>query len=162
MTIFRLLYRNILVECLLFLTLSIQIVSGFTMFFSKTKNTNTLIDKIQIWSGLYLGVFLLIHVSAILIGRYVFLLDTNFHFGAVGLNYFPFNIFFIPYYGLAIIGFFCHIAAAIHKKSKKYFLSITFTGILTAICVLMGFTNNFNGINIPDEYYNLIKNLLPF
>lgn len=93
--------------------------------------------------------------------RHLLNLDTNFYFGVVGLNSFPYNLFFIPYYGLAILSFFGHIAS-IHCKKMKYFIFglspqkqsfviLTFGFILT-IVLFYGLTNHFQGIEIPTEY----------
>jgi hypothetical protein len=92
-------------------------------------------------------------------------LDTNFYFGVAGLNSFPTNLFFIPYYGLAIISFFGHIASIHSKKMKKSFLGLSpnrqatliliFALILT-LTIFYGLTNHFNGVTIPKEYNILI------
>jgi len=99
-----------------------------------------------------------------MIGRFVLDLDTNFYFGVAGLNTFPLNLFFIPYYGFAVIAFFGHISAIHYHKMKveilglsvgqqsKYILII---GIVTAAIILYGLTNGFTGVEIPEEY-NLI------
>jgi len=88
-------------------------------------------------------------------------LDTNFYFGVAGLNTFPLNLFFIPYYGLAIISFFGHISAVHSKKMKskifgidtiKQSYGILVIGIILTLVILFGLTNRFNGIEIPKEY----------
>ena len=118
----RVFYRNPIIETLLLATVLLQIISGIKLFQSKRKNVNGFFDQLQIWTGLYLAIFFLFHVGAVLGGRYLLELDTNFYFGAAGLNTFPFNIFFIPYYGLAILSFFGHIAAVHSIKMKWYIL----------------------------------------
>ena len=161
----RLFYRNILVESILLIAVFIQIFSGLKLFFAKRKSTTTFFDRLQIWSGLYLSFFLVIHVSAVLGGRLVLGLDTNFYFGVAGLNTFPLYIFFAPYYGVAIISFFGHVAAIHSLKMKHTFLGInpsqqakfilTF-GIIFTILTFYGLTNHFNGVAIPAEFDVLI------
>jgi hypothetical protein len=82
-----------------------------------------------------------------------------------GLNSFPTNLFFIPYYGLAIISFFGHIASIHHKKMKKTILGLTpkrqsivalTFGLLLTIAIFYGLTNHFKGVAIPKEYDILI------
>lgn len=157
----RLVYRNIIVETILLVAVFTQIFSGVKLFLSKRKVVNGFYEKLQIWSGLYLASFLLIHVSAVLIGRYVLQLDTNFYFGAAGLNVFPFNLFFIPYYGLAIMAFLGHIAAIHHQKMKRTIFGFTVAqqstfilikGIFITIIIFYGLTNGFTGIEIPEAY----------
>jgi len=158
-------YRNPFFEGLILSAVVVQIVSGFSLVRRKRKNITTRFEKIQVWTGLYLAFFLLIHVSAILTGRYVLHLDTNFYFGAAGLNTFPLNLFFIPYYGLSIVGVSGHVAAIHSQKMKRVVFGLTpgaqsklviYAGIVAAIVILYGFTNQFNGVTVPTEYNILI------
>ncbi|MBO9702448.1 MAG: hypothetical protein J7604_19715 [Sporocytophaga sp.] len=161
----RLFYRNIFIETILLGAILFQIISGLKLFRTKIKTVDTPFEKIQVWSGLYLVVFFFFHISAVMTGRYLFHLDTNFYFGAAGINTFPFNLFFVPYYGLAILSFFGHIAAAHSKKMKSDFLNlgpqgqaraIIGLGILVTILIFCGMTDYFKGINIPEAYGVLI------
>lgn len=161
----RLVYRNRIVESFLLIAVVIQIVSGVKLFFSKRDRLVNYYDKLQVWTGLYLAFFLLIHVGAVLTGRYILNLDTNFYFGVAGLNTFPFNLFFVPYYGLAIISFFGHIAAIHYQKMKKQILGLTITqqsnfilsiGIILTAITFYGLTNGFSGVELPEEYNILI------
>ncbi|MFN9998994.1 MAG: hypothetical protein ACK52X_05155, partial [bacterium] len=102
---------------------------------------------------------------AVLGGRLFLHLDTNFYFGVAGLNSFPFSLFFIPYYGLAILSFFGHIASIHSKKMKqiifglspnKQSIIILIFGLLLTIVIFYGLTNHFNGFIIPSEYNILI------
>ena len=165
MTNLRLVYRNIFVETILVLSVFIQIISGLILFIGKRKIAATNFDKLQLWSGLYLAVFFTFHLAAIFVGRYFLNLDTNFYFGVAGLNSFPFNLFFIPYYGLAILSFFGHIASIHYKKMKhsiftltpkKQFIVILTFGFVLTIVIFYGLTNHFQGVEIPTEY-NLSK-----
>lgn len=158
---FRVVYRNIIIETILLLAVGIQIVSGIKLFFKKRKNVSDFFEKLQIWTGIYLAVFLIIHLSAVLSGRLILNLDTNFYFGVAGLNTFPLNFFFIPYYGLAIISFFGHISAVHSKKMQNKILGINpnkqsyiilISGILLTLAILYGLTNGFNRVEIPNEY----------
>jgi hypothetical protein len=161
MTYLRHFYRNIYAETILLLAVFVQIISGLKLFIEKRKKANSGFDKLQIWTGLYLAVFFIIHLSAVFVGRLFLNLDTNFYFGVAGLNNFPTNLFFIPYYSIAIISFFGHIAAIHSKKMKQNILGLTPTGqskiILTlgvglTIVIFYGLTNHFRGVEIPAEY----------
>ena len=157
----RLFYRNIIAETILLLAIIIQIVSGVKLFIKKRKTVSNFFDRLQIWTGLYLAIFLVIHLSAVLSGRFILNLDTNFYFGVAGLNTFPLNLFFIPYYGLAIVSFFGHISAVHSIKMKSRILGvgpvqqsygILIVGISFTLIILYGLTNRFNGVAIPKEY----------
>ena len=165
MTTLRLCYRNIFVETILLLAVFVQIVSGLNLFKTNRKRSISNFEKLHVWSGLYLAIFFVIHLSAVLIGRFFLRLDTNFYFGVAGLNSFPFNLFFIPYYGLAILSFFGHIASIHNKKMKQTILGLTpkkqsfailVLGFILTIVIFCGLTNNFNGVTIPEEYNILI------
>ncbi|MGX7688168.1 hypothetical protein ACWA1C_13475 [Flectobacillus roseus] len=162
MATIRHIYRNPIIETALLVAVITQIISGIKLV---RKKATGFFEKLHIYSGLYLAFFLTLHVSAVLIGRFVLHLDTNFYYGAAGINVFPMSLFFVPYYSLAIISFFGHVAAIHSKKMGKTYLSLTptrqaqmifaFGWLLTAI-IFYGLTNHFNGINIPKEYNVLI------
>ncbi len=165
MNVFRQVYRNRFVEIILILAVLVQIISGLKLFMPSRKTANFNWDKLHIWTGLYLAFFFIIHLSAVLCGRFFLHLDTNFYFGVAGLNSFPFNLFFIPYYGLAILSFFGHIASIHRKKMKqsvlglapdKQSIAILSLGFLITILIFYGLTNHFNGVIIPKECEILI------
>ncbi len=158
-------YRNIFIETILLVAVLVQIISGLKLFKSNRKIAITGFEKLHIWTGLYLAFFLVIHVGAVLGGRYILHLDTNFYFGVAGLNTFPFNLFFIPYYALAIFSFFGHIASIHYKKMKSPVFNIApklqakgilIFGIILTVLVFYGLTNHFHGVEIPNEYNILI------
>lgn len=161
MNTLRFFYRNPVVEIILLSAIAVQIVSGIRLFAVNRKIATSRFDKLHIWSGLYLAIFLVIHLSAIMGGRFLLKLDTNFYFGVAGLNNFPINLFFIPYYGLAALAFFGHIASIHSKKMKQPFLGlipstqsnlILVLGVLFTMILFYGLTNHFEGVIIPKEY----------
>ena len=82
----RLLYRNPVVEIWLLGAVLVQIITGLRLFRQKRRAVSTIFDKLHIYSGLYLALFLVIHVAAVLAGRLVLKLDTNFYFGVAGVK----------------------------------------------------------------------------
>jgi hypothetical protein len=98
MNTLRLFYRNVFLETVLLIAVLVQIISGLKLFKTNRKITTTLFEKLHIWTGLYLAIFFIIHLTAVLSGRLILHLDTNIYFGVAGLNSFPFNLFFVPYY----------------------------------------------------------------
>ena len=157
----RMVYRNPLIETALFIAVIIQIISGLRMWRSLRNPKTGFFEKLHIATGLYLALFLTIHVLAVLSGRIFQGLDTNIYYGIAGLNTFPFLLFFVPYYFLAITSFFGHIAC-VHRIRMRYrFLSLTpeqqsfaiiFLGISLAIVIFYGLTNGFQGSYLPQEY----------
>lgn len=165
MATLRLFYRNVIVESILLVAIGIQIYSGLKLFKTKRHSAKTFFEKLHVWTGLYLAFFFVIHLSAVFAGRFILHLDTNFYFGVAGLNSFPVNIFFIPYYALAILSFFGHVASIHRQKMTKQVLGLTphsqamlilIFGAISTIAIFYGLTNHFQGVAIPTEYNILI------
>jgi len=165
MNTLRPVYRNLFVETILLSAVVVQIVTGLTLFKVSIKAEVSFFGRLHVWTGMYLAFFLLLHTSAVLIGRTVLHLDTNFYFGVAGLNTFPFNLFFIPYYALAILSFAGHVAAIHYKKMDRFLLGISIykqsmiilgIGVAITLIIFFGLTNHFHGVDIPKEYNVLI------
>jgi len=161
----RLVYRNPFAELLLMGAVLTQIISGIKLFRTEKNIPATWFAQLHRWSGMYLAVFLVIHVGAVMTGRFLLHLDTNFYFGAAGLNSLPFSLFFVPYYGLAVISFFAHIACVHHAKMSITIAgvlpsmqakAILVTGILVTFIIFYGMTGHFRGVEIPKAYHVLI------
>ncbi|MCE4563248.1 hypothetical protein INQ51_02895 [Maribellus sp. CM-23] len=158
-------YRTTAGETILLGAVLLQVISGIRMFFRQRQSATGFFEKLQLWSGLYLAIFFVIHLGAVFAGRYILHLDTNFYFGVAGLNTFPHNLFFIPYYALAILSFFGHLAAIHHKKMKRKVMGLPVdlqsklvlaTGVVLTLVIFYGLTNGLNGVEIPEEYNLLI------
>ncbi|PWS31822.1 hypothetical protein DF947_08470 [Pedobacter paludis] len=165
MNALRMVYRNAFIESILLLAVFVQIISGFRLLKKRKKINLSGFKKLQIWTGIYLSIFLIIHLLAVFVGRYYLHLDTNIYFGVAGLNVFPFNLFFIPYYSLAIISVFGHVASIHQSKAERSFIGlnpnrqaiiIVCFGIIFTGVILFGLTNHFHGLKIPKEYNVLI------
>ncbi len=161
----RLVYRNRFVEPVLLAACGVQIVTGVRLFFQGKKEAVSGFEKLHRWSGLYLAFFLVIHLSAVMSGRYLFQLDTNLYFGAAGVNAFPLYFFFVPYYGLAIMAFFAHVASIHHKKMKHSLLGLSVTqqsmallgiGFLLMLAIFYGLTDHFQGLAMPEGANTLL------
>ena len=115
----RRIYRNKVVESFLLLAVLLQVISGVTLVIMKWNKVANFFDALQIGSGLYLSFFLLNHVIAVLRGRYILKMDTNLYYGAGVMNMWPKKLFFIPYYSLAILSFFVHVACVHRLKMER-------------------------------------------
>jgi len=160
----RPIYRNVVAETLLLAAVFVQVISGVRLARQRWAAALGFWDKLQLWSGLYLAMFFVFHLGAVFAGRLALGLDTNFYFGAAGLNQFPLVLFFVPYYGLAIMSFFAHLAAVHSKKMRSAVLGISpqtqsagilLLGVVLAVVVLAGFTGGFRGVEIPKGYHLL-------
>ncbi|PQA53423.1 hypothetical protein C5O19_24575 [Siphonobacter curvatus] len=156
---FRLVYRHPVVEMLLLLVVFFQVGSGIRLIYRR--NAKTAAEKIQVYSGLYLSFFLLAHVGAVLSGRYIDHLDTNFYFAAAGLNYYPATFIFIPYYFLAVASISLHVSAIHYLKTKSTTMSfgISILGLITSFLIVAAFTDTFHWREMPSPYEKFIRNL---
>lgn len=156
METFRKLYRHPVLETLLMVAVSFQLITGISMLFNKRKKNR--IEKLQIYSGLYLSYFLLAHVAAVLYGRYL-QLDTNFNFAAAGLNDDPAMLYFIPYYFFAVLAIFLHVAAIHYLKTGSALGAwvIGSIGVLVATGIIIGYTDSFHFRKVPAEYLQFVR-----
>lgn len=110
----RIVYRFPVVEAVLLMAIAFQIYSGTAFLIRGWKQRRGLISWMQAGSGAYLAFFFLNHVGAVLFGRAVLHLDTNFYFAAAGFYVPPFQFFFTPYYFLAVLALFTHLGCALY------------------------------------------------
>lgn len=166
MNVLRKLYRNTFAEILLLASIAIQLTSGVKLFIASRKNVKSRFERLQLWTGLYLLFFLFVHVTAVFAARLMLDLDTNFYFGVAGINIFPFNLFFIPYYAIAVISFFGHMAAIHARKMSGLVLGLTpvnqakmivVLGCIITVLLFYGFTDHFTGLEIPRPYSTLFR-----
>ncbi len=165
MNTLRSVYRHPVVETLLLGAVLVQIGSGLRLFWTTRHTATTLFRRLHRYTGLYLALFFLVHVGAVLSGRLLLHLDTNFYFGVAGLNTFPFSLFFVPYYGLAIVSFFGHVAAIHQQKMTRSIaglsptgqaMGILLVGVVLTVIIFYGLTNGFRGVVIPATYGVLV------
>ena len=158
---FRYVYRNTFVEVLLLACVTFQIVSGVYFIRKRWGQRHGFFDGVQAISGGYLAYFLLVHLGAVLFGRAALKLDTNFYYAAAGMHVPPFQYYFVPYYFLAVVAIFGHIACAVHwltrdnlsGATRSYFgYTILAVGVVTAALIVTAFAGAFYEINVPQEY----------
>jgi hypothetical protein len=105
-------YRSPIGEAILLASVAAQAVSGIGMMWQTRARKPRGFMRAQRLAGAYLAFFLIVHTGAVLFGRLGFKVDTNFYFGAATLVIPPLALFFAPYYFLAVVALFVHIAAA--------------------------------------------------
>ncbi|MCT4580891.1 MAG: hypothetical protein N4A35_05680 [Flavobacteriales bacterium] len=158
----RTIYQHPLVEPFLLACFAFQSISGTLLFFKLRKNSHlSTSDKIQMYSGLILGVFLLQHISVSVGQRILTGLDTNFYFAANVVLKWPLKLYFIPYYFLGIFSLGLHVANTHRIKISTYIgirkanlhfyiIVITFTAI--AIIILYLLMGGHYPIEMPEQY----------
>lgn len=132
----RSIYRQATVEIILLFCVAFQIASGLWFVIRGWKRRNGLVPWLQAASGSYLVFFFLVHVGAVLYGRSVLDLDTNFYFAAAGFHVPPNQYFFAPYYFLAVLALFTHLGCAAYWQFPAS--SRTARGLAVALPVILG------------------------
>ena len=75
------------------------------------------------------------------------------------------SLFFLPYYSLAIMAFFGHIASIHAQKMSQVVFGLTvrlqaqlliLLGVAITITIIYGLTNGFTDVEIPEAYNVLI------
>lgn len=145
----RLFYRHPLVEPLLLLIVLTQVASGARGAWQALHGGRPMhpVAHAQALSGLVLGSFVLIHTCAVLAGRWVLQLDTNFYFAAAGMHVPPYGWFFVPYYfaGVAALGMHLGCAAywalsarpTVWRRRVALALALLGVGLGALLCLLL-------------------------
>jgi hypothetical protein len=155
----RAIYRNRVVEVLLLVLLAWQIGSGLTMLSRRWKQRRGAVAWLQALSGLYLALFLLAHVGAVMAGRGVFGLDTDFRFAAAGFFVPPLQFLFAPYYFLAVFCLFAHVGCAVYWRLAAraglragVLTAFLVAGATASLLIVLSLMGALYPVDIPDAY----------
>jgi len=146
----RVIYRNIYVEIFLLGIIFFHIVKNIKNIWITRKKKKSFFQKIILIAKLYLIYFLINHISAVILGRVIFNLDTNIYYAIAGLQVFPFSLYFTVYYFLSIL---CLFIYASRNKPLNYFYKINTIGLILSIALLVAFFN----IEVPVKYFEMYK-----
>jgi len=146
----RRVYRQPVVEVVLLLCVSLQAASGLRMLWTGRQRRRGVLPWLQAGSGAYVALFLAIHVLAVLAGR-AGGLDTNFHFAAAGLHVWPFVLFFVPYYFLAVVALFVHLGCAL-RRGRAVVAGFSAAGIVVAGLIVATLMGMVVPVEIPARY----------
>lgn len=157
---FRSVYRIPVVEAMLLAAVAFQIYSGLTFVVRGWKQRQGLVPWLQAGSGAYLAFFFLNHVGAVLFGRTVLDLDTNFYFAAAGFHVPPFQYFFAPYYFLAVLALFTHLGCALYwqlQAKPRFARGVAVAlpvvvGLAVSSLIVLNLAGVFYRVDIPPEY----------
>jgi len=156
----RTVYRFPVVELLLLGCVAFQLASGLTLVVRGWKERQGLIPWVQAITGAYLSFFLAVHVGAVLFGRTVLDLDTNFYFAAAGFHVPPFQFFFAPYYFLGVVALFTHLACAAYWRSHdrprlaRVLVVVVpcAVGAIVSLLIVLSLAGALLPLEIPSEY----------
>ncbi len=168
MDVLRGIYKHPLVEFGLIVAVLFQIGSGLGLAFRSYKIAKKREQPVaknpwkrwQIYSGLYLAFFLLVHTSATLFAHYGMGVDTNFYFAAMVVQVIPQAFFFVPYYFLGVASYFVHLVCLWRlfkgnekKANRPAWIGIG-VGILIAVLILVALEQP---MELPSAYQSLLE-----
>lgn len=160
MEVARRLYRQPIIEVPLLFCVAFQVASGLWLVIRGWKRRRGRVAWLQAISGAMLALFLLVHVSAVLYGRAVLNLDTNFYFAAAGFHVPPNQFFFGPYYFLGIFALFTHLGCAAYwhlqtspptKRALALALPMLVGGVVSLLIVL-SLAGKLQPVEVPAKY----------
>ena len=166
----RLVYRNQLVEPLLFLAIAVQVGSGLRLIFTGFRRRWAhKWGRVQTLSALIFLLFILQHMSAMILARWVEGLDTNFYWPASVMNGPPFTYYFVPYYFFGVSALFVHLGCAArlalirHKQpvATPAFWILAGSGALMAAVIDAMLLGAFYSITLPAEWIAYLQAFVP-
>ena len=162
MELFRNVYRHPAIEWFLIASFLFQAYSGISLVVALKKKPNlTTFERLQLYSGIALGFFIVQHILAVIGQRLYYQLDTNFYFAARVVVEYPFNLYFVPYYFMGIVAFGVHVGLAHRKRivqfvrpgiANVHFIFIVLISIFIACIILYTFMGGRFLIEIPEQY----------
>ncbi|WP_371766788.1 hypothetical protein [Massilia sp.] len=151
----RRVYRHSVVEAVLLACVVLQAASGLRMLWAGRQRRRGVLAWLQAGSGAYVALFLAIHVAVVLAGR-AGGLDTNFYFAAAGLHVWPFVLFFVPYYFLAVAALFVHLGCALARRAGERRVVVAALaagiGVITAAVIVTILAGGVYRVDIPQDY----------
>jgi hypothetical protein len=160
MDVARHIYRNPIVEPILIVLVIWQALSGLIMVIRGWKKRRGKVAWLQAISGIYLALFLLNHVAAVLAGRILQNLDTNIYFAAAGFHVPPWHLFFAPYYTLALAALGAHVGCALYwqigpKRKPLHKIALAaclIIGATLGLLFVLSMSGQLFDLSIPAEY----------
>ncbi|MFM7333262.1 MAG: hypothetical protein ACKO1H_02435 [Tabrizicola sp.] len=126
----RRLYRHPLLEPLLLAAVCFQIGLGLALLARRRHLT------LQTLSGGYLALFLMIHVSVVLVARWQGT-ETDLAFAAAGLHApLPWPVVFAVYYGLAVLAVFAHLSVPVSRSAPGLGRAVVVAGGVVSLCLV--------------------------
>jgi succinate dehydrogenase/fumarate reductase cytochrome b subunit len=147
----RRVYRQPVVEAMLLLCVVLQAASGLHMLWAGRQRRRGMLAWLQAGSGAYVALFLAIHVGAVLAGRIAGGLDTNFYFAAAGLHVWPFMLFFVPYYFVAVAALFVHLGCSL-RRGRAVVAGFSAVGVVVAGLIVATLMGKIVPVEIPARY----------
>jgi hypothetical protein len=158
----RTVYRAPAVEGTLLFCVLLQAVTGASLFVLGARERRGFVPWLQACAGACLALFLYVHVRAVLYGRGVMHVDTNFYYAAAALQLPPVPVrwYFGAYYFLGVLCLFVHLGCAAwwrlqRQSRRRRALALALpaaAGALVAALIVMTLAGAFYRVSFPPEY----------
>lgn len=161
----RQIYRHPVGESILMLSILLQIGTGVTKIRRSGWRHVHFFDRLQVYSGAYLLLFLLAHTTAIWNARLLLGLETDFYFGAIVWLKKPYVYGFALYYFGGIVAFFAHLACVLRwvliRHLSPYQIQVLIwsmisLGVLIWLVILFAFSGMLFDIDLPEVYHSYL------
>ncbi len=143
-------------EPLLLLACLFQIATGLKLAWARRHLKGRAL--LQPLSGLYMGLFLSIHVSAVLMAR-ASGINTDLAFAAAGLHAGLWIFFFAPYYGLAVLALGLHLSVPVSKHSQVGGLLLIGGSVTLAFLLVLLLSGSIAPLFIPPQLIQVFCDL---
>ncbi|MBO9659667.1 MAG: hypothetical protein J7527_12665 [Chitinophagaceae bacterium] len=104
-------------EAVLFVTIVTHVYTALYLSREWSRQKMASWQWIRLFSGLYLSIFLFIHVGAVICARLIFGIETGFYSGAAGMNTYPLKFAFLIYASLLTVFFSAKLTSAPYRQS---------------------------------------------
>jgi succinate dehydrogenase/fumarate reductase cytochrome b subunit len=127
-------------------------------------------DKVQVISGAVFLWFIIEHLIAMVLARWIDGLDTDFYWPASVMSSAPFVWYFTPYYFLGVVGLFVHLGCGLRlyliRTGRKAmagtaFWGISVTGIVPALLINAMLSGAFYEIRLPQDWIGYLQQFVP-
>lgn len=165
MDVLAAIYRLRLIEVPLLFLFAVQILLGLRLVWARGWPDNSW-GRAQVVSGLYLAFFLVQHMVAVVMTPLSYDgMDTNVYWAASVVSRPPFVWYFAPYYVLAVMALFTHIAAAMRfarwpDPASGMQRALPLVGLGFGIVIVAGLMVHAQG-GLPAPYVAYLDSMWP-
>ncbi len=160
----RAIYRLPWLEYSLYGLFFVQIAAGLWLAKKNWKPGNKW-SWAQVISGLLIAFFLVQHLAAtIYVRSNIGYIDTDAHWALIVVRDIPFNLYFAPYYFIAVSAPFVHIACALHfaggRASTLYARPVAIGGACLSAFIVGSMLVQASQIEFPADYQRYLTETL--
>lgn len=170
-SVLRLVYKNPIVEPFLLASIMVQVGWGLVLLIRRfRRGIRGVWAHTQVYSGVLFFVFVVQHLSAFAMARWIEGMDTNFYWPASVMSGAPFVWYFAPYYLIGVAALFVHAGCGIRlallrsryraSASTGFWIS-AFTGTILSSLIVAMLLGSFYEIELPEVWTAYLQAFVP-